>query len=132
VHVARHGEQVRPGQAYVAPDDAHLGLSPGRALLLSDDPPREGFRPSASHLFESVARVLGSRSLAVILTGMGRDGVDGLKAVRSAGGVVLAQDRGTSVVYGMPGAAFAEGVTSEVLPVSRIANRILEVVGHER
>src|SRR5439155_23563979 len=82
VKVAEAGEPLTAGAAYLAPDDRHLGVAGRAAVLLSDAPPVGGFRPSASFLFESAARAFGAAAVAVVLTGMGEDGVDGLPAVR--------------------------------------------------
>jgi two-component system chemotaxis response regulator CheB len=120
VRIAEHGEALAPGTLYLAPDDRHLGATAGGTLVLSDAPPIGGFRPSATYLFESVAYSHGAEALAVILTGMGEDGVDGLRAVRQAGGRTLAQDESSCIVYGMPGAAVAAGLADIVLPVDEI------------
>lgn len=127
VRVARDGEPLRPGVVYVAPDDRHLGAEGGR-VLLSDAAPVEGFRPAGSFLFESVARAYGPRACALILTGIGRDGVAGLPPIRKAGGLVLAQDEASSVVYGMPGAAVAGGLADQIVPLEGIAERLQAVV----
>jgi two-component system chemotaxis response regulator CheB len=124
VRVAASGEPLRAGTVYVAPDHAHLGVAEGR-IALSDAPAVEGFRPSGSVLFESVARSYGSGACAAILTGIGRDGVAGLRAVRAAGGRILAQDETTSVVFGMPGAALAEGLADELVPLDGFAQRLI-------
>ena len=132
--------RLRPGVAYLAPDGAHLRVARSTlsypsargelpySLVLSDGPVHEGFRPSASVLFESVAEAFGPRALAVILTGMGRDGFSGLQRVHAAGGCILAQDRHTSVVFGMPSMAVEGGLADHVLPVDQIAPRILDLV----
>jgi two-component system chemotaxis response regulator CheB len=96
-------------------------------VLLSDEPPVGGFRPSGTYLFESVARAFGHAAAGLILTGMGRDGVNGLYALHTAGGIVLAQDEPSSVVFGMPGAAVAEGLVDRVLPLHAIASALLEL-----
>jgi two-component system, chemotaxis family, protein-glutamate methylesterase/glutaminase len=123
VKAAEHGEPLAPHTVYVAVEDAHLGVS-SRGVQLSPADPIGGFRPSASYLFESVAATIGSNSIHVILTGMGRDGVDGLRTVRQRGGRVIAQDEATSVVFGMPGAAVAAGVVDEVLSLEAIAAKL--------
>jgi two-component system chemotaxis response regulator CheB len=128
VKVAEQGEPLVPGTVYIAPDDRHLGAAPPAAALLSSAPPVAGFRPSATYLFESAARVCGSSLVALILTGMGDDGVEGLRAVRQAGGQVVAQDEGSSVVWGMPGAAVAAGLAHSVLPLDAIPIRLTELV----
>jgi two-component system chemotaxis response regulator CheB len=132
VKVAEHGEPLAPRTAYLAPDDRHLGLESSRRVAVLATPPVGGFRPSASFLFESAARHAGSRVAAVILTGMGSDGVAGLAAVRSAGGHVVAQDEATSVVHGMPRAAVEAGVVDTVLPLGEIAGYLARLARHAR
>ncbi|MEW6368585.1 MAG: chemotaxis-specific protein-glutamate methyltransferase CheB [Acidobacteriota bacterium] len=129
VRVAENGESLNPSTVYIAPDDRHLGLSAGgRTIELSGAPPIGGFRPSATFLFQSVARAFGRGAIAVVLTGMGQDGLEGLTAVRSAGGMVIVQDEGSSVVFGMPSAAIAAGYADSVLPVGTIALRLTDVI----
>jgi two-component system chemotaxis response regulator CheB len=127
VKIAEAGELLVPKSIFVAPDDRHLGVSPRSEIVLSSAPPVGGFRPSASFLFESVAASFGTSALTVILTGMGRDGVDGLRAVRAAGGTVLAQDEASSTVFGMPAEAIAAGLVDMVLPLAAIAPRIVQL-----
>lgn len=129
VVVATPDTMAVPGTVYIAPDDTHLGLGPGLRLTLSSAPPVGQFRPSGTHLFESVSRWAGAGVLAVILTGMGDDGVIGLRAVRAAGGRILAQDEASSVVYGMPREAVRAGVVDAVVPLSGIARAMLQIVG---
>jgi two-component system chemotaxis response regulator CheB len=125
VKVAGDGEALEPHVAYLAADGKHLGVrAPGR-IELSDEPPVGGFRPSGTYLFESAARLRGPAVAAVILTGMGSDGVAGLHKVREAGGTVLAQDEESSVVFGMPRDAVAAGVVNAVLGVEQIAPRLV-------
>ncbi len=126
--MAESREPLEPGVIYVAPEERHLGAE-GHAILVSDAPPVAGFRPSATFLFESVAASRGQDVVAAILTGMGEDGVEGLRAVRRAGGWVLAQDEATSVVFGMPGAAIAAGCADAVVPLDAIHEHLLEAVG---
>jgi len=125
VRVGRHGEALAPGTVYFAPDGRHLGVARSGALALSDGPPVGGFRPSGTALFESVAGVYGASAVALILTGMGDDGLAGLRAVRQAGGRVVAQDEGSSIVFGMPGAAVAAGLAHAVLPLDAIAAHLV-------
>lgn len=131
VRVAAYGEPANPGTVYIAPDDQHLGLqlSPGGTMrvMLERSPPIGSFRPSATHLFRSVGAAMGGSALGVILTGMGEDGVAGLRDLHAAGGRVIAQDEGTSVIYGMPREAVRAGVVHEVLPLPDIAAHILEL-----
>jgi two-component system chemotaxis response regulator CheB len=127
VTVARDGDELRPGWVYIAPDDCHLGLASQSAIRLSTGPPVDGFRPSASFLFREAARTFGSSTLAVVLTGMGSDGVDGLADVRRMGGRIIAQDEQTSVVYGMPGAAVEAGLADASMGLWSIAEKLGEV-----
>ena len=128
VKVAEHGERLAPHTVYVAPDDRHLGVSNMPAVVLSAAAPVNGFRPSGTYLFESAAKAFGPSVAALILTGMGDDGVVGLRAVRQAGGRIIAQDEESSVVFGMPGAAVAAGLTDQVLPLDQIAARLVQLV----
>jgi two-component system chemotaxis response regulator CheB len=128
VRVARDGELLTPGTVYLAPEDRHLGVRGRTCLALSDELPIGGFRPAGTFLFESVAKSFGSDMAAVILSGMGEDGVQGLRTVRAAGGSVIAQDEATSVVFGMPGVAIANGLVDDVLPVEMIARRLQELI----
>lgn len=131
VRVASDGERLAAGTVYVAPDGAHLGVDAQRSARLSAAPPVGGFRPSATHLFESVTRVYGARTAAVILTGMGADGVEGLRAVRRARGIVFAQDEASCVVYGMPREAILAGLVDAVLPPDRIGDRLTQMTSRE-
>jgi two-component system chemotaxis response regulator CheB len=128
VKVAEHGELLRPRTVYLPPDDWHLGVTRTGAVALSKAPPLGGFRPSGTRLFESVAQAYGAATLAVILTGMGEDGVAGLKMVRQAGGRIIAQDEKSSVIFGMPGAAVAAGLADDVLPLEAIAGQLVQLV----
>jgi two-component system chemotaxis response regulator CheB len=124
IKLAQGGETLKPGVVYFAPDDRHLGVSPRNAIILSMAPPIEGFRPSATFLFESAARAFGLHLTAVVLTGMGCDGVAGLRSVHECGGTIIAQDRESSVVFGMPKAAIESGFVDRVLPLSDIAREL--------
>ena len=120
VKPAEEGEALRPGTVYVAIDDHHLCVTPSRRIHLSTAEAVGGFRPSGTVLFESVAAAFGSRAVAVILTGMGRDGVDGLRAIRRMGGRTVAESETTSVVYGMPAAAVGAGLADFILPLEQV------------
>ena len=110
---------VQPGIA-VAPTGRHLLVRNGR-VFLSDAPPMNGHRPSATVLFGSVAGEYGSRAIGVLLSGMGEDGAQGLRDLRAAGGLCIAQDKASSVVFGMPGAAISLGAAEFILSPARIA-----------
>lgn len=124
VKVARHGEPLQPGTAYLAPDELHLGISPRLTILLSDAPPVGSFRPSASFLFESVARAVGAASVGVILTGMGSDGLDGMRVLSSNGGRIIAQDQASCWIFGMPGVVVQAGLADQVLPITLIGDEL--------
>lgn len=109
---------ARRGQVVVAPPDRHI-LVEGARIRLSHAPERHGCRPSVDVLFESVAREIGPAAIGVLLTGMGRDGAEGLLAMKRAGAVTLAQDEPTSVVFGMPREAIDLGAADRVLPLSQ-------------
>jgi two-component system, chemotaxis family, protein-glutamate methylesterase/glutaminase len=126
VRLAKDGMRPLPGDVVIAPCGVHLGVAKDRRIRLSDARPVGGHRPSATYLFESVARVYGSGALGVILTGMGDDGTAGLKTLKGAGARIIAQDEATSVVYGMPGAAVRAGIVDESVPVSEIGVRIVD------
>jgi two-component system chemotaxis response regulator CheB len=128
VKIAEHGEDLVAGTAYLAGDNSHLGVSSRTKLQCSFESPIDGFRPSGTFLFESVAKVFGPSTLALILTGMGRDGVTGLRTVKEAGGMVWAQDQNSSVVFGMSGAAIQEGLADLVLPLGEIAPRLIKII----
>jgi two-component system chemotaxis response regulator CheB len=128
VKIAEADEVLASGTAYLAPDDRHLGVTAAGRVLLSSAPAAGGFRPSGTFLFESVAKVFGPATLALILTGMGRDGLEGLRRVKDLGGSVIAQDAASSVVFGMPAAAIEAGLADEIVGLDELAARILQLV----
>lgn len=120
---AKHGETLRAGHVYIAPGDFHFTVHSDRNGLraqLDQDPQVNFCRPAVDPLFESCAAAVGRALLAVVLTGMGHDGRDGSRAVRAAGGQVIAQDQASSVVWGMPGAVAEAGLADQVLPLNDI------------
>lgn len=127
VKIADENEMLLGRTVYLAPDGQHLGVSQRGTAAPSVAPPIDGYRPSGTYLFESVARAFGERTVAVLLSGEGRDGVEGLRAVRAAGGRVIAEDETSAVVSGMPAEATAAGLVDESLPASAIARRICEL-----
>jgi len=132
VKVAVHDEPLQARTAYVAADGRHFGVSSRSRIVLSDQPPINGFRPAATFLFESAARAFGPNLIAVVLTGMGRDGVDGLRAVRQLGGEIIVQDEASSVVWGMPKAAIEESLADDVLPLTAIGPRLAAMMRETR
>lgn len=131
VREAQSGEPLLAGTVYVAPGGRHLVLEReegGARLLLRDEPPVHGVRPAADPLFRSAAAVFGPRALGVVLTGMGRDGSEGLQAIVRAGGRGLVQDRATSAVYGMPAQAKATVTAEAELPLGEMAAAIGRIV----
>lgn len=121
VRAARSGDRPAPGVVLVAATDDHLVLAPDRTLDYTREPAGNPFRPSVDVLFESLAAHWGGPGVAALLTGIGRDGAQGLLALRRAGWYTVAQDEGTSVVYGMPRAAAELGAAEKVLAVDQIA-----------
>lgn len=130
--VARDGEKLMPGHILIAPGEGHIRLKRigGDVRVMLDSTPAATLcMPSVDPMFESLAEVYGDRGLAVVLSGMGRDGTIGAKAVFSVGGEILVQDAPTSVVWGMPGSVAEAGIASAVMPPERIAERILARAG---
>jgi len=127
---ARHDQRVMHGHVYIAPGDQHLSLRRDGARYycrLSDAEPVNRHRPSVDVLMHSVAQQVGKNAIGVMLTGMGKDGAEGMLAMRNAGAATLVQDEASSVVWGMPGAAAKLGAAGEVLPLTKIAGRITEL-----
>lgn len=127
VQPAAQGTVAQRGGVYIAPAGSHLRLGRDCRLALSAEP-RSLHRPSADVLFESVAAHAGRHGVGVLLTGMGDDGARGLLALRTAGGLTVAQDEATSAVYGMPRAAVALDAAERVLPLDQIADTLLKAV----
>ena len=131
VSEARDGAPLQVGHVYVAPGgEQHLEITAGASgarCRLRDGPPVNGHRPSVDVLFKSVAQAVGPRGVGVILTGMGRDGAQGLLAMRAAGARTLGQDESSCVVYGMPKVAFEVGAVERQLPMRKMAQTILDI-----
>jgi two-component system chemotaxis response regulator CheB len=131
VHEAIAGEQIRSGNVYVAPGGFHMtvSVSDGQAqVALDQSAPVWGVRPSADPLFRSAVQAFGSETVGVVLTGMGRDGAEGLRDIRQAGGLGIVQDEETSVIYGMPQAALARAGADKVSALSAVADSIEEML----
>jgi two-component system, chemotaxis family, protein-glutamate methylesterase/glutaminase len=125
VRPAVDGQAVVPGVVVVCPTGAHLGVRSGPRLWLSWEGPVHFVRPSADRLFESLARTCGHQTIAVVLSGSGTDGAAGVRAVKSAGGTVIVEDRTTAQFFGMPNAAISTGAADMVLPIHEISGALV-------
>jgi two-component system chemotaxis response regulator CheB len=131
VREAVHEEALLPGTVYIAPGGLHLRVARERGQLramLSTEPAKAAHRPSVDVLFHSAGAVVGSRAVAALLTGMGQDGAEGMADLARAGVHTIAQDEASCVVYGMPRAALAAGGVTETVPLSRIGERLRELL----
>jgi two-component system chemotaxis response regulator CheB len=133
VREAKDGDSVRPGLALIAPGDLHMTIqkdgSQGYRVKISDGPKVAHHRPSVDLLFQSAAAIMGPRAVAGLFTGMGRDGAEGLLALRQAGAKTFAQDEESCVVFGMPRAAMENGAAEKMVPLSNIAAHIVKLAG---
>jgi two-component system chemotaxis response regulator CheB len=130
VHEAQGGEVLHPGGAWIAPGDHHMVVErgpAGLALRLHQEAPENSCRPSADVLFRSVATACGVRAIALVLTGMGQDGLNGCRWIKERRGRVVAQDQETSVVWGMPGYVARAGIADRVVPLQRVAGELLRM-----
>jgi two-component system chemotaxis response regulator CheB len=128
VTVAVNEEEIRAGHAYVAPDGLHMGVSRLGKIVLTKGAPENGLCPSVSYLFRSVAQAFGENAVGVLLTGMGRDGAYELKVMKDQGMITIAQNKESSVVYGMPGEAIGMNAASYVLSPDKIARILKKLV----
>jgi len=134
-HEAIDGEPVKPGQIYLAPGGRHMRVvrqGTEAAIALDDGPPVNFCKPAVDPLFTSAIDVWQGGTLALILTGMGSDGMRGGKEIVAAGGSVIAQDEATSVVWGMPGAAANAGICAAILPLNQIAPKLVRLFAGDR
>jgi two-component system chemotaxis response regulator CheB len=127
IHIATNGEYLLPGHAYISADGYQMGVENDNRITLTDAPPENGMRPSVSFLFRSVHQVYGNRAIAVLLTGMGRDGADELKSLKDNGALTIVQDEQSSVVHGMPGEAIKLGAAMYVLSPEKIVDVLNEI-----
>jgi two-component system, chemotaxis family, protein-glutamate methylesterase/glutaminase len=128
VKEAREGDQLQPGQALVAPPNRHLLVNPDGTVSLSQSELVHFVRPSADLLFESTAASFRERAIAVVLSGSGRDGSMGVRAIKKMGGTVIVQDEKTSEFFGMPDAAQQTGMVDFILPLQEIAPALQTLV----
>jgi two-component system, chemotaxis family, protein-glutamate methylesterase/glutaminase len=135
VSEAKTGDMLHPGKAWLAPGNFHMSLlerDKSTTVSLHQAPPENSCRPAADVLFRSVAENYGPTALAVVLTGMGQDGLRGCEAISAAGGKVIAQDEESSIVWGMPGAIVGAGLADAIIPLSRMASEITSLAGQRR
>ncbi|MBK7642088.1 MAG: chemotaxis response regulator protein-glutamate methylesterase [Planctomycetes bacterium] len=135
VHEAQAGMRLEPNHVYIAPGDWHMLVKregTGLSIALDQSAPENSCRPAVDVLFRSVAQVCGATTLAVVLTGMGRDGTRGCEQIHAAGGRILAQDEATSVVWGMPGFVAQSGVAEAILPLQRVPVEITRILAQSR
>jgi two-component system chemotaxis response regulator CheB len=136
VKEAQGGEKVETGTIWLAPGGKHLLInSSAQGMFLRTDetlPPRNYCRPSVDVLFESAVKITGGRTLGVILTGMGSDGLDSCEQIRKSGGQVVIQDQATSVVWGMPGAVARAGLADSIKPLTEVAQEVVRRVMKSR
>lgn len=131
VKEAEEGDQVVPGRVLIAPGNYHMEIVRSGAFYhvkLHQGPALHSVRPAADYLMKSVAKYVGKNALGVVLTGMGKDGAEGLLEMQKAGAYTVVQSEETCVVYGMPGAAVALGAADKILPLEKIAGDLLECV----
>lgn len=129
------GEAIRAGRIYIAPGKAHMQVATrgsDAVIALDDGPPVNFCKPAVDPLFTSAARVWQAATLALVLTGMGADGMRGGREIIAAGGSVMAQDEASSVVWGMPGAVAHDGQCAAILPLDRIAGRLVQLYAGDR
>jgi two-component system chemotaxis response regulator CheB len=125
---AEHGMAVKAGHVYIAPGDYHLRVKAadgGQILTIDQGPPENSCRPAVDVLFRSAVDVYGGALVAVVMTGMGQDGLRGAEVIRAHGGQVVVQDEASSVVWGMPGAIAQAGLADAIVPLDRIVPDIV-------
>lgn len=127
VSEAQEGSRISRGQALLAPGDYHMVIGDGGRIILNQNPPVQGVRPSVDVTMRSVAEVYRGACVGVVLTGMGSDGTDGASRIKAAGGRILAQDEATSAIYGMPMSVARAGHADKILPLPEIAAEIVKV-----
>ncbi|QXM06189.1 chemotaxis-specific protein-glutamate methyltransferase CheB [Crassaminicella indica] len=122
IHIASQGEKALPGHIYFAPDGFHMEIRYNEQIFLNCDEKKNGVRPTVSYLFRSIANYYGKNAMAILLTGMGKDGAEELKILKDKGAITVVQDKETSVVYGMPGEAVKLNAATYILSPEKIAD----------
>jgi two-component system, chemotaxis family, protein-glutamate methylesterase/glutaminase len=131
VKQAEDSDILEASTIYIAPPDNHLLIGKNKRLLLTQTAAVQYVRPSANLLFSSAAQVFKARVLAVVLTGMGSDGADGVRLIKAVGGLVIAQDEATSKYFSMPDSAIKTGAVDLILPLSEIAGTVMRLVSRD-
>ncbi len=129
VRIASHGETIEPGVVYFAPSEIHLELINNKLIQLVDGPKVHYVRPAIDVTMKSVRKAAGDNITGIIMTGMGKDGAEGLSHIKSIGGITFAQDENTSVIWGMPKAAVDTGKVDYVLSPKSIRNKLISQLG---
>jgi two-component system chemotaxis response regulator CheB len=124
VREAADGDRPEAGLALIAPGDRHLEVLPDGTLRTNEDPDVNGVRPSADVTMRAAASVFGRRVVGVVMTGMGKDGAEGMRAIKSVGGATLVQDEASSVIWGMPRACVDAGLADRVVPLDALADAV--------
>lgn len=132
IRIAANRDRIIPGTVFFAPGEGHLLASPGNIACVDTSKAVDGHRPSATRLFQSVAKIFGADAVGVILSGMGEDGADGLTQMSQKGAHIIAQDQASSIVFGMPKIAIERGIVDEVLPPEQIALRLKKLHWHNQ
>ncbi len=135
IQEARSGDLLQAGRVLICPGNRHImvrRMPRGELAVLSDGPPVNGHRPSADVLFHSVAQEFGPTSVGILMTGMGEDGAEGLGAIKSAGGMTIAQSEESCVVSGMPRAAILKGYANKIIALDKLGAFIVNNYGVER
>lgn len=128
VRVGKHGDEPKAGEVLIAPDDRHMIINNTGLIAFVNAPAMHGVRPAADYLFHSVAQVYGRTAIGVILTGMGSDGAEGIKSLRDTGAHTIAQDKATSVVFGMPSVAIELGGAEYIQPINHISQTLIDLL----
>ena len=129
VRVAKNREILESGTVYVAPDGLQMKVDLSNHIILTDDPPENGLKPSVSYLFRSVAEIFGKKAVGILLTGMGKDGANELRTLKDKGAITIAQDKETSVIHGMPGEAIKIGGATHIAAPDRIVGLLMRLIG---
>ena len=124
---AQDGDKIQPGKIFVAKGGYHMQVEKG-IIRLNEDDPIHGVRPAVDKLFISVANEFKDRVIAIILTGMGKDGAIGIETVKKNGGVTIAQDEESCAIFGMPRAAIKTGAVDYILPISEIPQKVMKLI----